>query len=177
MRSRSLVFVTIAAFAAFGVGAQAQTEIDPLLLTLVCERASDLTFRLTLQNVSKAPTAAVIGAVLGIPKKYLPGRLRFTLSRVGAADTSFDYFDPTVILVGGRVDPWLVPLPTGASYSMVVSIPSGFRELFSAPSQVHVSLTTQEFGRLSGDVQGLRFTDVWVGTLTSAPIAFPNSCH
>ena len=175
------VVVPIAAFAMFvavctAATAQVQTGTVPLQLTLACTQASELTFRLTLQNVSTAPTAAVIGFFFGSPRKYLPGRLRFTVSRAGVADTSFDYFDPTVVRIGGRIDPWLVTLPSGASYSIVVSIPSGFRQLFSAPADVHVSLTTQEFGSLNGDVEGLRFTPIWVGALTADRIAFPNSC-
>jgi hypothetical protein len=151
-----------------------------LHLTLMCSQASEPTFRLILQNVSTAPAAAVIGGVFGTPKRYLPGRLTFTLSRAGVADTSFD-FDPSivgeVVRCCGRVDPWLIPLPAGASYAMVVSIQSRFREAFSSPAEVQVRLTTQEFGNLSADVQGLRFTDVWVGTLTSDRISFPDSCH
>ena len=171
------IFVAIAVFAAFGVWAHAQIGTEPLQITLACERASDFTFRLTVHNVSTAPTAAVIGTILGNDKKYLLGSVGFTLTRPGAADVNFDYFDPTVAVVGGRVDPWLVPLPVGASYSVVISIPKGFRDLFSTPVGVRVRLTTQQIGNTNLDVQGLRFIHVWVGTLTSDQISFPNSCR
>jgi len=177
MRSCFRVFGTVAVFAAFRVGTQAQAGPNPLQLTLACERASDFTFRLTFQNVGAAPTAAIIGSVLGNDRKYLVGSLGFTLSRAGAADTNFDYFDPTVVGVGGRVDQWLVPLPVGASYSVVVSIPKGIRDLFSTPADMHARLTTQENRNPNLDVQGLRFIHVWVGTLTSERISFPNSCR
>ena len=131
MRFHVQMFLAIAVFAAFGVWAHAQVGTDPLRITLACERASDFTFRLTVHNVSTAPTVAVIGTILGNDKKYLLGSVRFTLTRPGAADTNFDYVDPTVAVVGGRIDPWLVPLPEGASYSVVISIPKGFRDLFS----------------------------------------------
>ena len=176
--SRSRVLTTIAVFATLGLTSAAQTTaIDPLRLTLECEQASRLTFRLTLQNVSTEPTAAVIGTVLANDKKYLPRSLAFTLKRTGVADTTFDYVDPSVSVVGGRVDPWLVPLPAGASYSVVVSIPSGLRESFASPAEVHVRLTTHEIGNPNLDVQGLRFIQVLVGTLTSDRIHFPESCR
>ena len=174
----SRVFTTIAVFGTFGLTSAAQTTaIDPLRLTLECEQASTLTFRLTLQNVSTEPTAAVIGTILANDKKYLPGSLAFTLKRTGVADSTFTYVDPSVSVVGGRVDPWLVPLPAGASYSVVVSIPRGVRESFATPAEVHVRLTTNEIGNPNLDVQGLRFIHVSVGTLTSDRIHFPESCR
>jgi hypothetical protein len=163
-------------FAAVAVGAAAQTNSEPLRLVLGCEEASTPTFRLTVHNVSDAPAAAVIGMILGNDKKYVPGPLSFTVSRPGVADINFDYFDPSVVAIAGRIDPWLIMLPPGAAYSAVVSIPQGLREWFSMPAEVRARFTTQRLGPLNGDVQGLQFIHVWVGALTSDRVRFPNDC-
>jgi len=171
------LFVVVALSLTVARGVHAQSGSDPLQLTLECERAPELTFRLTVRNIGSAPTAAVVGSILGNDRQYLLGSLAFVLSRDGSADTYFDYVDPTVAAVGGRVDPWLVTLPAAASYSVAVSIPRGFRDLFSSPAEVSVRLKTRELQSLNSDVQGLSFVHVWVGTLTSERIPFPGSCR
>jgi len=162
---------------AAGFAGQAQTAELPLRLTLGCERASELVFRFILENVSTEPTAAVIGTILGNDKKYLPGPLGFTLRRAGEADVNFDWFDPSVVGISGRIDPWVIPLPAGASYSVTVVIPNGFRHLFFAPADVRLRMTTREIANPNGDLQGLRFIHVWIGTLTSDWIHVPESCR
>ena len=156
---------------------QAQTVEPPFRLAVRCERASDLVFRFILENVSDEPTAAVIGTILGNDKKYLPGPLGFTLRRAGEADVNFDWFDPSVVGIAGRIDPWVIPLPAGASYSVRVLIPNGFRHLFFTPADVRVRLTTREIANPNGDLEGLRFIHVWIGTLTSDWIHVPESCR
>jgi hypothetical protein len=173
----SLDLAILVAFATVGLRAGPQTPTDQLLLTLACERPSDLTFRLTLHNVSTVSTAAVIGTILANDKKYLLGRVAFTVTRAGVADSTFDFFDPSVPTVAGRVDPWLIPLPAGASYSVVVSIPEGFRELLAGIADVRARLTTRENRNPNLDVQGLRFIHVWIGTLISDPIHLPDACR
>src|SRR5262245_54074128 len=92
-------------------------------LVLACEAAATPTFGLTLRNTSSAPTAAIIGMVLGNDKKYVTDVIDFTVSRPGAADITFRYSDPSVPAVAGRVDPWLVQLPPGASYIVRITVP------------------------------------------------------
>ncbi len=162
-------------FAASSTTAQAQTEA--LRLALACSQASELMFRFTLENVGSEPTAVVIGSILGNDKKYLPNGLQFTLRRSGVPDTEFDWFDPSVPGVAGRIDPWLVPLPVDASYSVAVSIPKGLQYLFSTPADIRVRLTTQGVGKPNLDLQGLQLIHVWVGALTSDWIPFPRDCH
>jgi hypothetical protein len=110
-------------------------------------------------------------------KKYLPGPLSFALKRAGEADVNFDWFDPSVAGIAGRVDPWLITLPPGASYSVVVTIPKGFRHLFTSPAAIRIRLTTGAIRDVNSDMQGLQFIHVWSGTLTSDWIQFPASCQ
>src|SRR5206468_1371974 len=111
-------FVTILIVAVYGVVPHAQPAPDPLRLMLECSQTSELTFRFTLQNVSQAPTAVVIGAILGNDKKYLLQDLGLVVRRGGVVDTLLEYVDPSVAGVAGRIDPWLVTLPPGSSYSI-----------------------------------------------------------
>jgi hypothetical protein len=151
-------------------------QAGPLQLRLTCETERELVFRFALQNINAAPTAAVIGSILANDKKYLPGALSFTLKRAGEAGVSFDWFDPSVPGVAGRVDPWLIPFPPGAGYSVTVGIPNEFRHLFTSPAEVRIRLTTGKIGERNDDMQGLQFIHVWTGTLTSDWLRFPESC-
>jgi hypothetical protein len=155
---------------------RAQSQVAQPDLLLTCQSESTLTFGLTLQNTAAAPTAAIIGTILANDKKYLPGQIDFTISRPGVADIDFRYFDPSVPGVAGRLDPWLIQLPPGASYTIRVSVPQSARDIFATPGAIRVRLTTRELGRVSNSLQDLQFIHVWIGTLTSNPIAFPSDC-
>jgi hypothetical protein len=173
---------TVLLVAACGGVTRAQPAADPLRLALACERASEVTFRFTLQNVSTAPTAAVIGTILANDKKYLPERLGLTVRRSGVPDTYLEYVDTSMLgVIGGRLDPWLIALPAGASYSVVIPAhfalsPTSVRESFSSPAELRLHLMTREIGNPNFDVQGLRVIHVWVGTITSDWIHFPDAC-
>jgi hypothetical protein len=78
---------------------------------LACQKESTLTFGLTLQNRAAAPTASVIGTILANDKKYLPDQVDFTISRPGAADINFRYFDPAIPAVAGRLRRGLAERP------------------------------------------------------------------
>ena len=156
------------------IGAQSQTAKPDFVLA--CQAAATPTFGLTLQNTSSEPTAAIIGAILGNDKKYVTSPVDFTVSRPGAADISFRYFDPSVPAVGGRLDPWLIQLPPGALYTIRITVPRRLTDVFATPGTVRVQLTTTELGRVSNFLQDLRFVHLWVGTLMSNPIAFPDDC-
>jgi hypothetical protein len=155
-------------------GAQSHA-VQPDLI-LACQKASTLTFDLTLQNTAPVPTAAIIGTILGNDRKYLPDQVDFTISRPGAADVNFHYFDPSAPAVGGRLDPWLIQLPPGASYTIRISVPHRARDILATPGTVRVRLTTRELGRVSSFLQDLQFIHVWIGMLASNPIAFPCDC-
>ena len=175
---RSRTFATIAVLAAFPFTARAQTPTEPLKLTLTCEQAfsSPFAFRLTLQNVSPEPSRAIIGTMHG--RFFEVSSLAFAVSRAGVADTDFEYLDPSMPeVMPGTGDPWLILLAAGGSYSVVISLPPRLRELLSTPAGVRVRLTSQTFGTLNLDVQGLPGFPVWAGTLRSDPIDFPDACR
>jgi hypothetical protein len=150
------------------------SDAQPVRLTVACERATDLTFRLTFDNIDRSPTVVVIGTILGNDGRYVLSPIHFTLRDRSGADTNFDYSELT--RVGGRLDQWLVPLPVEASYSVRVSLASRYRDTFATARSVSISLTTQENQGRNLDVQGLRFIHVWSGLLTSNTVTFPGQC-
>ena len=83
-----------------------RVQADPLRLVLACSQAPEMMFRFTIQNVSAASSAVVIGAIFGSPPIYLPYRLELTVKRAGVSDTILTYVPPSPIRIGGRVDPW-----------------------------------------------------------------------
>jgi hypothetical protein len=141
-----IVAAVLYVLVAFPVAAQ---TTDPLRLGLECLQAHELKFRFTIQNISKASTAAVIGSILGNDKRYLPGWLDLIVRRAGFPDVRLKYFDPTVPGVAGRLDLWLIQLPPDASYSVTVPAqnfvltPSLAEWPFSAaPADLQMRLTT-----------------------------------
>jgi hypothetical protein len=178
-RYRSCVILTALLVASGSTVQHGQTA--PLRLVLACSQASELTVRFTIQNVSATPTAVVIGTILANDKKYLPVGLELTVRRAGIPDVTLTYVDPMV--VGGRLDPWLIALPPDASYSVAVPArkfrltPHLTQEPFSAPADLQLHLTTREVGRANNDMQGISLIHVWVGTVTSDWVRFPSDCH
>ncbi len=175
------VAIVVATTAAATLAPPQQTPA-PLRLSLSCATSPALAFRLTVQNISSEPTAVVIGWILGNDKKYLLAPATLVVTRPGESDVTLTYFDVTVPGIGGRMDPWLVMLPAGASYSVLV--PAGnFRSSpdlkqgdFTRPAKVQVHLPTKEIGNRNPDMEGLKFIHVWVGTLTTVWLDVPNQC-
>jgi hypothetical protein len=140
-------------------------------------------------NVGAASSSVVIGGSFGTPRKYLPYRLDLTARRAGAPDTLLKYVAPSPTRFGGRVDPWLIFLPPDALYSAAFparnfrllheppikpySVPDLAAVLVDGPVGIQLRLTTREMDKSDG----LYPINVWVGTLTSDWIQFPNDCR
>lgn len=161
----------------------AQTSEDPpLRLLLECFRQPALNFKFTLENVSTAPVAAGIGSILGNDKTFLPENLELRIRRADMPITTATYFDPAVPGIAGAIEPWVVRLPVGASYS--VRIPATFeqttppngRETFAETEDLQLHMSTRRRPTAEA-AQRLRLQNVWVGGLTSEWIRFPNDCR
>jgi hypothetical protein len=105
-----------------------------------------LTIEVSIRNTGKADTAVVVGAVLGNGAKYMIGEMTLSARRDGAPELQFRHVPrhyPSAI--GGRVDDWIVPLPVGASYGLMVQA-SDFishgasRRMGSLPSAARLSV-------------------------------------
>jgi hypothetical protein len=187
MRSRILVLAAFTAVIASSPGVHGQKPI--LGLTLECEQSPELTFRLSIRNISTVPASIMMGTVLGNDRTYMVQGLGLTIRRPGrrrsspgAVDQEGGYSDPSWPgVVGERLDPWLVALPKGASYSLALPA-SHFstqrsRETFSVPAEVRLQLQLAPLQTVNLDLEGRRFIKVWTGTLTSNWIQTPSDCR
>jgi hypothetical protein len=175
MATYRLRIVGTVLLAAVAIRAGAQTNSDPLRLVLACEEASTPTFRLTIQNVSAGPTAAIIGTVIN--RWYILDHVSFALSRRGVPDISFDYSDPSMPpAIAANLGPWVIQLPPATSYSVLAPV-KGRSGWFAKPAQVHATLTTESIGAMYSGMQDLALLHPWVGTLTSDRINFPKACR
>ena len=76
----------------------------------------------TIHNDGTADTAVIFGAVVN-GAKYMVGDLRVTVRRDDAPD-DFRMYRPKhyPVRIGGRLDDWIVPLPAGASYGLLLAV-------------------------------------------------------
>jgi hypothetical protein len=163
------------------IPASGQTNRQPLKLSLECQQKPEPMFRLSIKNVSTVPAAAVIGIVLGNDKHYMLTSLSLAVRRPGIADMILEYVDPSVPAVAGRIDPWLITLPAGASYSLVVPARNfllhskPLDKPFAAPAELQLRLTTEK-NEPNPDLKALAIIRVWIGTLVSDRLKFPGQC-
>jgi hypothetical protein len=155
-------------------------------LDLRCSRsAQDFSLELSLHNEADSAAALVLGLALANGRVYLPTALtllRATLDKSG--DEQFDYSHPAYGFISGRVDPWVVPLPPGAKYSL--SIPAAHfvsKEHFERfannedERDVRLVLHGRPIVQPNLDMPGLRLLSVWTGQVTSNSVKLPSACR
>ena len=161
---------------------------QPVKLLIGCHGSDRLT--VIIQNVGNDDTAVIFGVVLGNGRKYLVSGLTLRATSPDGRIDQFEYWPadyPTSI--GGRVDPWIVPLPVGTSYVMHASPPdfrsrirSGvFQRLASwpKPARVSLALPLQAPKSTNSDMVGLKLWKVWrdAEALISGELVVPGDCH
>jgi hypothetical protein len=165
----------------YGEVARAQPEV-PLRVLMACSRGQEMAFRVTIENVGATPVPVVLGGILGYHKKYFLGSTRLIVRRDPLPEQILNYVDPSIAAVAGRVDPWLVPLPPGGSYTIVlparhfVSPGKHVADDFSSPARLRLELKTFEI-EPNVDTQGLQFVKPWIGTVTTDWIEVPQGCR
>jgi hypothetical protein len=186
MSSASLLVVTCLASAAlFSTPGRAHAPTDQrgLGLEATCRVASgsnQTEFHIVLRNDSGADTAVVVGFGLGNGHAYFPVGVSVR-STTPAGEEKFSFSPVPPVWVGGRLDPWLVPLPTGATYSF--SVPT--THFWNLESGIHRSARAHRPGcvgsaarHISGIRQeGMRLWKVWIGELASTSIKLPADCE
>jgi len=164
-------------------GAHAQPQ--PITLTAAC---SDAGMTLTIRNAGPDDTAVMIGTVLANGRKYLIGELKLSATFPDGHVSGYTYSPPDYpAAIGGRLDPWMLTLPAGASYVMPVT-PSQFRTsalgrlaAWPDPGRVQFTLRLMDPGRenVSPDAAGLLLMKVWHGVdaLISNELATAGKCQ
>jgi hypothetical protein len=166
------------------LGASAQDGPSPISFTVRCQNAQQLTF--TIQNVGLEDTALIFGSVLANGRKYLIAGLKLQTELPDGREDQYDYRpDDYPVRIGGRVDDWIVPLPTGASYVMQATasqfLSKAHGRLSAWPKAAQISLRLPirtPNPNQPTDVVGLKLFRVWRGTdaLISNRITVPSEC-
>jgi hypothetical protein len=172
---RLMVATCIAAALSTQTLLHAQAAATGLALTVTCKGARDnksTEFHIVLRNQGDGDTAVVVGIVLGNGNAY-PVAVSV---RSSTGEEKFSYSPVPPVPVGGRTDPWLVPLPSGATYSFSIptthfwNVQSGYLDHRDRILQIvlnsRVTPTTDQ-----------RPWKVWTGELASAPMKVPDDCR
>ena len=151
-------------------------------LTAACRTAAGGETRViaTLRNATPEHVSVVAGAVLGNDERLAFG-LSLRVRRAGAtAPEEYVYSDPRYAGVGGRLVPWRLELPAGATAILDVKVShflsptSGRRFDAAEPGVVSVRFRGQDTG---SPWPGLGLGRPWTGVVESDPIDMPRACE
>ena len=162
---------------------------DPLTVSIQCSKAPEPVgaFRLTIENSGSDVTAILLGMSLANgrwqelrdltllvkwPQQEQPEEFQYR-SRRFPAD------------VAGRIDHWILTLPSGSAYSMTLSPLDFFSPVRSvslatlpSPSEISVRLVGKPVTYdLNIDMAGLRTMRLWTGTVNSKSVKVPDECQ
>ena len=170
------------------LGQQTTPAPPPPAISLECQEAPSPigALRLTIRNEGVAPVGILLGRSLGNGEWYELRDLTLLVKRPGQDVEEFEYRSrgfPTG--VAGRMDHWILTLPSESSYSMTLSPRDFFSPRTSLsptrlPSPAELSLRL--LGRpvtydLNPDMAGLRTMRLWTGTTTSNTVPVPTACR
>jgi hypothetical protein len=172
-----LFFGLLAAHAAIAGAQDAQSaQLD---LTLI-PTSIPTQFRAELHNPGTTDLVLNLGIVLANGAKQYVDRVRFTLTMPGGKVFHLDPAGPAFI--AGRLDPLIVPLPAGATFSFPIDLkkctaskeknwqltfPQGRYELRAQYTGERVP-----FADANLDVKGIALMTFWTGNVQSSPLAF-----
>jgi hypothetical protein len=150
---------------------QPDSVAPTLLLTYT---GTSALFRVEMRNPSTEDLVLNLGTVLGGGSEQYVNAVEFTLTVPNGR--VLHLAPPGPCMIAARVDPLIVPLPAGATYSFLVdleeySAPSEIERLHLVPGsytlQANYTGRTGTLGKL--DCRVMRY---WIGTVTAAPVVF-----
>jgi hypothetical protein len=137
-------------------------------------------FRVELRNVGESDLILNLGIMLANGKKQYPNAIVLTLTDAQGKSRRLDLREPW--FVAGRLDPLVLPLPTGAAFSILVDLdkywaaaskefdyklkPGGY----SIQAQLTGKGVSQQEANL--DVKGIALMPYWKGTASSNQLPF-----
>lgn len=138
-------------------------------------------FRVELHNPGSHDLVLDLGITLANGAKQYPNAIEFALT---TSDGRILHLVPIddLAMVGGRVDPLIVPLPSGGTFSFLINL-----EKYLSPQEkdwkLHLSpgrytLQAEYTGRAvpmteaNLDVKGIALMPYWVGRVASTPVVF-----
>lgn len=137
-------------------------------------------FRVELRNAGQNDVVVNLGMMLANGKRQYPNAVVLTLTDARGISRRLDLREPAMI--AGRVDPFVVPIPVGATFSLPVDLDkywaAASKEFDYKPTPGTYSLEAQFTGRSVAqqeanlDVQGIALMPYWTGTVASNLLRF-----
>jgi hypothetical protein len=137
-------------------------------------------FRVELRNAGENDLVLNLGIMLANGKRQYPSAVFLTLTDAQAKSRRLDLLGPAGI--AGRSDPFVLPIPVGAAFSIPVDLSKyaavASKEFdykpqpgaYSIEAQFTGSGVTQQEANL--DVKGIALMPYWKGTVTSNQLRF-----
>jgi hypothetical protein len=137
-------------------------------------------FRVELRNAGQNDLVVNLGMMLANGKRQYPNAVALTLTDAQGKSRRLDLREPAMI--AGRVDPFVVPIPVGATFSIPVNLdgywPAASKEFDYKLKPGTYSLEAQFTGRSVSqqeanlDVKGIALMPYWTETVTSNQLRF-----
>lgn len=124
-------------------------------------------YQAVVSNSSAQPVFIVLGTIVGNDKELCPGRVELLLTGVDGK-TRASHCELGV--VGGRLDPMIVPLSVGAAYSLPIADLKGYRPGHYVLKAKYTGIAVP-LRAANSDMQGLSLIHYWTGTVESRSVA------
>jgi hypothetical protein len=137
-------------------------------------------FRVELRNARESDLILNLGVMLANGKEQYPNAIILTLIDAQGKSRRLDLREPG--LIAGRLDPLVLPLPTGATFSILVDLDKYWA---AASNEFHYKLKTGSYSleaQFTGkgvsqqeanlDVKGIALMPYWMGKVTSNHLQF-----
>jgi hypothetical protein len=137
-------------------------------------------FKVELLNAGENDLILNLGVMIANGKKQYPNAVVLTLTDAQGKSRRFDLREPWFVV--GRVDPFVLPLPTDAAFSILVDLDkywaAASKEFdyklkpgsYSIEAQFTGKGVSQQEANL--DVKGIALMPYWTGTITSNRLQF-----
>jgi hypothetical protein len=181
MTIHQMAAVLLVLFGSIHPGLAQALDVSSVDLTLLLASTPAPTlFRVELRNTGTRDRVLNLGIELANGAKQYPNAVDYTLSTPDGQVLHLEPIEPAFI--AGRVDPLIVPLPAGATFSFLIDL-----EKYAAPKEkiwkVHLApgrytLQAEYTGRAVSesqanlDVKGIALMHYWVGTVAATPLEF-----
>jgi hypothetical protein len=174
--------VVLATFLSGSIGAS-DSPSAIVLLEVTCRESNGVVeLQMSLRNTGTRDTAVTLGMDLANGHRYFPDRLTMDVKTSGFGTIrEFEYWDPSLPGIAGRVDPWVVPLPHSSEFS--ITRPLGHFWLngaslaeLSRPFQVRLRLKAQAPINSNLDMAGIAPLNYFSGDLESKWPVIPKEC-
>ena len=137
-----------------------------ILLTLVWD-PNGSRFLAVLRNVSNGPKFLVLGRVEGNDTHVCPSQIELLVSAPdGKTTDERSQLGCPWGVIGGRLDPFVVPLSAGASYSIPVLVLSGGKSGHYRVKAKYIGVALS-LKTLNADMPGLSLIHYWTGVAES----------